>query len=115
MSSFLLEKYNKLCSPARVYLIITFIWITLNILLTGNLKDNITGPLAYSLIWVLILNLICKKSEKAAWAVFLLPIFLHILILVAVMCFLGSATAEIIFEDNDCPYCDGTGDCNCGK
>jgi hypothetical protein len=105
MLSILQSKYNSLCSPARVYLIITAIWVILTIFMNGNVQENITCTLAYSFVWILILNLLCKKSEKLAWAIFLLPIFFHILILMAVMCFLGSATAEIIFDEEDC-------DCN---
>jgi len=115
MLSTLQSKYNSLCPPARVYLIITTVWVLLTLFMNGNVQENITCTLAYSFIWILILNLLCKKSEKLAWAIFLLPIFFHILILMAVMCFLGSATAEIIFDNNDCPHCNGTGDCNCGK
>lgn len=100
MLSILQTKYNSLCSPARVYLIITAIWVILTIVMNGNVQNNVTCTLVYSFIWILILNLLCKKSEKLAWAIFLLPIFFHILILMAVMCFLGSATAEIIFDED---------------
>jgi len=102
MSSILQAKYNSLCSPARVYLIITAAWLILTIAMNGNVQENVTCTLAYSFMWVFILNLLCKKNEKLAWAVFLLPIFFHILILMAFMCFLGSATAEIIFDEEDC-------------
>ena len=104
MLSILQSKYNSLCSPARVYLIITMIWLLLTLFLNNHIQENVTCTLAYSFIWILILNLLCKKSEKLAWGVFLLPIFFHILILMAVMCFLGSATAEIIFNEEDDKY-----------
>ena len=100
MLSNLQKNYNKLCSPAQVYLIITLLWFVMSILLNVP-QENYVCTLVYSFIWIFILNLLCKKSEKLAWAIFLLPIFLHILILMAVMCFIGSATAEIIFEDDE--------------
>ena len=100
MLSTLQKNYNNLCSPAQCYLVITAIWFFLSILLDIS-HENYVCTLIYSFVWVFILNLICKKSEKFAWGVFLLPIFFHILILMAMMCFLGSATAEIIFDENE--------------
>jgi len=113
MLSTLKKNYNNLCSPAQCYLVITLAWLVLTLLLDVS-QENYACTLVYSFIWVFILNILCKRSEKMAWAVFLLPIFFHILILMAVMCFLGSATAEIIFDDKDgCPHCENGGPCNC--
>lgn len=100
MLSTLQKNYNNLCSPAQCYLVITLIWFVLTLLLNVS-QNNYVCTLVYSFIWIFILNLLCKKSEKLAWAIFLLPIFFHILILMAVMCFLGSATAEIVLNDED--------------
>lgn len=93
------QTYNKLCSPAQVYLIITAIWLILTVLLNQFKEENTMCTLVYSFVWIFILNLLCKKSEKLAWAVFLLPIFLHIIILLFVICFLGQMTAEIIVDE----------------
>ena len=100
MLSTLQKNYKNLCSPAQCYLVITLIWFVLTLLLNVS-QENYVCTLVYSFIWVFILNLLCQKSEKLAWAIFLLPIFFHILILMAVMCFLGSATAEIVFDDDE--------------
>ena len=93
------QSYNNLCSPAQAYLVITSIWLIITFLLNQFREENTMCTLVYSFIWVFILNLLCKKSEKLAWAVFLLPIFFHILILLFFICFLGQMTAEIVVDE----------------
>lgn len=109
------QNYNSLCSPARVYLILTGIWLLLSYLLNQNFEENTVCTLVYSFVWIFILNLLCKKSEKLAWGVFLVPIFIHIIIMLFWVCFLGSASAELMMGSTEDCNCDNKSLCDCNK
>lgn len=76
---------RKLCPPALLYLILSFIVLLINLLLN---RASLVGFFIYSVIYVLfvalwtwILNLICNAGYKwISWVLVLLPLILFILI-----------------------------------
>jgi len=104
----MLDKIKNLCSPAMVYLVISFFSI-LSILIQNlnnnnmlnvgsykiNVHNNITyfvGHTLYVLVWTFILNFLCKKGySKLSWLLVILPfIFIFIFILSMISLIFGS-------------------------
>ena len=97
--------YNNLCEPAQLYLILSDINIFLSLYIMSDtpqnyISQNILIQIIFTVIWIYILNFLCKDSlgTKIAWAIVLLPFFFYMLILVSVMCFLGAYTPELFGE-----------------
>jgi hypothetical protein len=87
----LVQQYNKLCSPAAAFLVLS---VTSLLLVLFYQKRHVKkrNPLllmllmlkiAYVLFWTWILDLICKSGHKGiAWALVLAP---YVLVLLAVI------------------------------
>jgi hypothetical protein len=73
------QKFNSLCDPAKLYLIITIIAIVFALM--GGIKVMaVVMKLIFALIWVFILNWICKEGYTGvSWFLVLLPYILIIL------------------------------------
>ena len=95
--------YNQLCEPAQLYLILSVINVVFYLyMMTGKTNDYKTGGLVlhivFNIIWLCILQYLCRSSlgKKIAWAIVLLPFFFYLLVLILVMCFMGSVSADLI-------------------
>jgi hypothetical protein len=75
------SKFLHLCDPAKLYLVLAFISII--VMLFSKIKISIVlMKLIFILIWVFILNFICKKGYVGvSWFLVLLPYILMILAL----------------------------------
>ena len=118
----LLKIYKDLCSPAKVYLILSFITVILYIISMFHIDEHVVHiesisngkpvevtsthgytvsglviTVLYSLLWVYILNHICslKYGTKIAWILVLLPILLFIGIIVIIITLVGWASFKI--------------------
>jgi len=95
--------YNQLCEPAQLYLILSVINVVFYLyMMTGKTNDYKTGGLVlhivFNIVWLCILQYLCRSSlgKKIAWAIVLLPFFFYLLVLILVMCFMGSVSADLI-------------------
>ena len=95
--------YNQLCEPAQLYLILSVVGIVFYLyLMAGKDNDYKTGGLVVQIVfgiaWLCIVQYLCRSSlgKKIAWAIVLLPFFFYLLILVLVMCFVGSVGADLM-------------------
>jgi hypothetical protein len=73
------QMFTSLCDPAKLYLIITIIAIVFALM--GGVKVvAVVTKLIFALIWVFILNWICKEGYTGiSWFLVLLPYILVIL------------------------------------
>ena len=102
----LFKVVNKLCDPAKLYLLLAFISILFYVvsmsMANNALKESdpeeegihhytfmgLVMKLAFTLLWVYILNYLCKYKwgRRIAWLVVLLPFFIMGLIIVGLLC-----------------------------
>jgi hypothetical protein len=96
-----MKLYDKLCSPAKFYLlisIVSYIFIILqNIgngkrITLGTYSCNHSNPVMvlvlqalYILFWTWVLNLICKINPSISWVIVLLPFILFFLLMALVL------------------------------
>jgi len=100
---------NKLCLPAKVYLLLSVISIILYMMSMYNVHDTIIEAdpesngveqytvhglllnIIFTIVWIVVLNYICsfKHGNKIAWFIVLLPFFFMGLMLIGVMCALS--------------------------
>ena len=93
---------RKLCTPAYVYLVISFIFIIIaaiqnygnvNVYCLGSYSCDVSSTflifiikLLYVLFWTWILNLICRAGySSVSWFLLLLPILLFFILLALLM------------------------------
>jgi hypothetical protein len=93
---------RKLCTPAYVYLVISFIFIIIaaiqnygnvNVYCLGSYSCDVSSTflifiikLLYVLFWTWILNLICRSGYSGvSWFLLLLPILLVFILLALLM------------------------------
>jgi len=84
MSSSVKKEFNKLCTPAKFYLVISVVSLLIYIMAMVNHVDKIhtvNGLVIQTLsmiIWTLVLNWICtaKHGNTIAWVLVFLPIVL---------------------------------------
>jgi hypothetical protein len=96
------KKLSDLCTPSRVYFLVSLIVLILSIAQNfGNTNKYCLGSfscevpstmlvfgikIVYIMFWAWILNLICKDGKKnIAWFLVLLPFLLYFVIIGAVM------------------------------
>lgn len=100
---------NKLCMPAKVYLVLSIISIILYMISMSNVHETVINAdpegdgveqytlhgliinIIFTIVWIIILNYICqfKYGKKIAWFIVLLPFFFMALIFIGVMCALS--------------------------
>ena len=102
----LLKVVNKLCDPAKLYLLLAFISILFYVvsmsMANNALKESdpeeegihhytfmgLVMKVIFTFLWVYILNYLCgfKFGKKLAWIIVLLPFFIMGLIIVSILC-----------------------------
>ena len=100
------KMFNKLCSPAKFYLVITtiiFVAVVLQNLINGKMDEFCIGTakcstphiilvfisnIAYTLFWTWLLNWFCsKKLESLSWFIVIIPFLLAAILLGAFLIF----------------------------
>ena len=85
-----LKLFNKLCNPAKLYVLLSFVSIVVYIVhfmgqskKTHSIKD-LGLQIVLMFIWTLILNKVCsfKYGEKISWILVFLPIIFMIVLMV---------------------------------
>jgi energy-coupling factor transporter transmembrane protein EcfT len=75
----MLDKFNKLCDPAKLYLFMVILFIVVGLFSKINILAIIV-KLIFALIWTFVLNWLCKKGYKTvSWILVLLPFILLII------------------------------------
>jgi len=75
----MLDKFNKLCDPAKLYLVMVILFIVVGLFSKINILAIII-KLIFALIWTFVLNWLCKKGYKTvSWILVLLPFILLII------------------------------------
>ena len=101
MLSLLRKRYNVLCSPAQIYVVISL--VTVLAMLVQNMMEPhkycvgtlscdlnfsnlflFAAKLVYIAVWTIILNSLCKTGYKnLSWLFVLLPLVLFMLLIIA--------------------------------
>ncbi len=102
----LVSMFNKLCDPAKLYLVLSLISVFFYVMsmesANSTLKESddehegihhytfmgLLMKIFFTLLWVYILNYLCKYKwgKKIAWFVVLLPFFIMGLFVVGMLC-----------------------------
>ena len=102
----LVSMFNKLCDPAKLYLVLSLISVFFYVMsmesANSTLKESpflllifkspsfmgLFGKIFFTLIYVYILNYLCKYKwgKRIAWFVVLLPFFIMGLFVVGMLC-----------------------------
>ena len=102
----LVSMFNKLCDPAKLYLVLSLISVFFYVMsmesANSTLKESddehegihhytfmgLLMKIFFTLLWVYILNYLCKYKwgKRIAWFVVLLPFFIMGLIIVGMLC-----------------------------
>ncbi len=70
------KTFNELCTPARLYFLISAITIVIG-LFNGFQLLAVFMNIGFVIVWTYLLNLLCKKGFKPfSWFLVLLPYFL---------------------------------------
>ena len=73
------KEFSKLCSPAKLYLVITVIGIVLSLFNNISVAAVIVKVI-FALFWTFVLNWLCEKGYKTlSWILVLLPFIVIIL------------------------------------
>jgi hypothetical protein len=74
-----MQKFTKMCEPAKIYLVVTVIFIVLSVF-NGLSALTLLVKAAFAVIWTLFLNWLCSKGFSGlAWIIILMPfIFLFL-------------------------------------
>ena len=115
----LINKFNKLCDPAKFYLVMSLLGFLLYLVqLSYHLNELntyfvVTIQVVIILIWTLILNWVCslKYGVKVAWFLLLMPIlFFFVLLLMAyyMLVTMGITKDELtdLLQEEKCSECD---------
>lgn len=74
----MLEKFNKLCNPAKLYFALVILFIVVSLFSNINILA-IFFKLIFALIWTSILNWLCSKGYTTiSWIIVFLPFILMI-------------------------------------
>ena len=100
------KMFNKLCDPAKLYLVLSLISVFFYVMsmesANSTLKESddehegihhytfmgLLMKIFFTLLWVYILNYLCKYKwgKRIAWFVVLLPFFIMGLIIIGMLC-----------------------------
>jgi phosphotransferase system glucose/maltose/N-acetylglucosamine-specific IIC component len=70
------KEYNRLCTPAKIYFVLTIIGCIFMLFHNVNILAIFT-KLLFAFIWTYILNLLCSKGYKIiSWILVLFPFIL---------------------------------------
>ena len=100
----LIAIYNKLCNPAKFYLVISVVCFVLLLLQNAGTSGKfnlglysvdhkqtpmiLVGNFLYILVWTWLLNMICTLNPNISWVIVLFPFILTFIILGYIL-FLG--------------------------
>ncbi len=104
-----LNIYNKLCDPAKFYVILTLISITIYVISMINMEEKLTFSsesetrvhnytisglimkIIFAILWICLLNYICTFKNygvKIAWIIVALPIILFFILMLILYLFI---------------------------
>ena len=67
--------FSKLCTPAFIYFIVSFIYLIINSLTNFNIM-NIIVKSFFIILWSLFLNFLCSNGYTIiSWLILVLPFF----------------------------------------
>ena len=67
--------FSKLCTPAFIYFIVSFIYLIINSLTNFNIM-NIIVKSFFIILWSLFLNFLCSNGYTIiSWLIIVLPFF----------------------------------------
>ena len=67
--------FSKLCTPAFIYFIVSFIYLIINSLTNFNIM-NIIVKSFFIILWSLFLNILCSNGYTIiSWLILVLPFF----------------------------------------
>jgi hypothetical protein len=70
-----MTKFDNMCLPAKLYLILSMISIASMFFSTYNIM-NLFESLLITGVWTYLLNMLCKRgSSTISWLILLLPLF----------------------------------------
>ena len=82
-------KIKKLCEPAKIYLVVTVIFIVLSVF-NGISALTLLVKAAFAVIWTLFLNWLCSKGFSGlAWIIILMPFIFLLLAMFTTMDVVG--------------------------
>jgi hypothetical protein len=65
--------FSKLCTPAFIYFIVSFVYLVINSLMNFNIM-NIIIKMFFIILWSLLLNFLCNKGFTViSWVIIVLP------------------------------------------
>lgn len=68
--------FSKLCTPAFIYFIISFIYLIINSLKNFNIM-SIMVNIVFIILWSLLLNFLCSMGYSIiSWLIIILPFFI---------------------------------------
>lgn len=68
--------FSKLCTPAFIYFVISFIYLIINSLKNFNIMSIMVNIL-FIVLWSLLLNLLCSMGYSIiSWLIIILPFFI---------------------------------------
>lgn len=70
-----------ICFPSIIYLVVSLLSLLASFQYHNSSIISITGSFLFILLWSCLLNLVCKKSETAAWILLLLPLVFFVLVI----------------------------------
>jgi hypothetical protein len=70
-----------ICFPTIIYLVVSLLSLLASFQYHNSNIISITGSFLFILLWSCLLNLVCKKSETAAWILLLLPLVFFVLVI----------------------------------
>jgi hypothetical protein len=74
----MLIDFSKLCTPAYIYFIISFIYLIINSLRNFNIISIVINIIII-ILWSLLLNFLCNMGYSIiSWLIILLPFFMFI-------------------------------------
>jgi hypothetical protein len=64
---------SKLCTPAFIYFIVSFVYLVINSLTNFNIM-NIIIKMFFIILWSMLLNFLCNKGYTViSWVIIVLP------------------------------------------
>lgn len=67
--------FSKLCTPAFIYFVISFIYLIINSLKNFNIM-SIMIQIVFIILWSLLLNFLCSMGYSIiSWIIIILPFF----------------------------------------
>ena len=96
-------KIKKLCEPAKIYLVVTVIFIVLSVF-NGISALTLLVKAAFALIWTLVLNWLCSKGFSGlAWIIVVMPFIFFFLAMFMTMDMVGKEGFKAVSKKTNPP------------